>query len=202
MQERRGTETDRTGGGAATRRPEPERGGPRHGGVADLIGDTLKRGKNEDVILPLTVRRGLDCVLVPSKRKVLAVQCPVQGRRDHLDPGLGRASCSAFCNTSRYGFGRVLGDAHVAQNRASTSPSSAPTCATCSGGSTSTTGARSSTGRAGVPCPACFGDAKVDLQADALDHAVLGSTLEELVRKFKEALDENPRSTFTPRDVV
>ena len=32
-------------------------------GVADLIRDTFKRGKYEDVILPLTVLRRLDCVL-------------------------------------------------------------------------------------------------------------------------------------------
>lgn len=32
-------------------------------GVADLIRDTFKRGKYQDVILPLTVLRRLDCVL-------------------------------------------------------------------------------------------------------------------------------------------
>ena len=30
-------------------------------GVADLIRDTFKRGKYQDVILPLTVLRRLDC---------------------------------------------------------------------------------------------------------------------------------------------
>lgn len=34
-------------------------------GVADLIRDTFKRGKYQDVILPLTVLRRLDCVLAP-----------------------------------------------------------------------------------------------------------------------------------------
>jgi type I restriction enzyme M protein len=36
-------------------------------GVADLIRDTFKRGKYQDVILPLTVLRRLDCVLAPTK---------------------------------------------------------------------------------------------------------------------------------------
>ena len=36
-------------------------------GVADLIGDTFKRGKYQDVILPLMVLRRLDCVLTPTK---------------------------------------------------------------------------------------------------------------------------------------
>ena len=35
-------------------------------GVADLIRDSFKRGKYQDVILPLTVLRRLDCVLAPS----------------------------------------------------------------------------------------------------------------------------------------
>ena len=40
-------------------------------GVADLIRDSFKRGKYQDVILPLTVLRRLDCVLAPTKDKVL-----------------------------------------------------------------------------------------------------------------------------------
>jgi hypothetical protein len=40
-------------------------------GVADLIRDTFKRGKYQDVILPLTVLRRLDCVLALTKAKVL-----------------------------------------------------------------------------------------------------------------------------------
>ena len=48
-------------------------------GVADLIRDTFKRGKYQDVILPLTVLRRLDCVLAPTKAKVLETQAQVQG---------------------------------------------------------------------------------------------------------------------------
>ena len=35
--------------------------------VAYLIRDSLKRGKYQNVILPLTVLRRLDCVLAPTK---------------------------------------------------------------------------------------------------------------------------------------
>jgi type I restriction enzyme M protein len=41
-------------------------------GVADLIRDTFRRGKYQDVILPLTVLRRLDCV---APKKVLAQPC-------------------------------------------------------------------------------------------------------------------------------
>ena len=49
-------------------------------GVADLIRDTFKRGKYQDVILPLTVLRRLDCVLAPTKEDVLQRQAELSGR--------------------------------------------------------------------------------------------------------------------------
>ena len=86
-------------------------------GVADLIRDTFKRGKYQDVILPLTVLRRLDCVLAPTKTKVLGTQAKFKGKLD--DPGgqLRKTSGFAFYNTSRYDFEKLLADApHVAAN--------------------------------------------------------------------------------------
>jgi len=42
----------------------------------------------------------------------------------------------------------------------------------------------------------------VDLHPDAVDNPTMGTIFEELIRKFNEALDENPGEHFTPRDVV
>jgi type I restriction-modification system DNA methylase subunit len=53
-------------------------------GVADLIRDTLKRGKYQDVILPLTVLRRLDCVLLGTKSKVLETQAKLKGKIEDL----------------------------------------------------------------------------------------------------------------------
>jgi hypothetical protein len=72
-------------------------------GVADLIRDTLKRGKYQDVILPLTVLRRLDCVLVATKDRVLRRQAELHGKGlQDLDQQLRIASGFAFYNTSRY----------------------------------------------------------------------------------------------------
>ncbi len=49
-------------------------------GVADLIRDTFKRGKYQDVILPLTVLRRLDCVLASKKAKALETQAKFKGK--------------------------------------------------------------------------------------------------------------------------
>jgi hypothetical protein len=55
-------------------------GGWREPPRLDPIGDTFKRGKYQDVILPLTVLRGLDCVLAPRNEKVLAALQPEHAR--------------------------------------------------------------------------------------------------------------------------
>ena len=42
----------------------------------------------------------------------------------------------------------------------------------------------------------------VDLHPDRVDNPTMGLVFEELIRRFNEALDENPGEHFTPRDVV
>ena len=173
-------------------------------GVADLIRDTFKRGKYQDVILPLTVLRRLDCVLAPTKQKVLSVQARFKGRLDNLDPQLRRASGFAFYNTSRYDFGKLLADApHVAQNLrnyiAGFSPNMREVLEKFDFDNTI-----SKLDEAGLLFQVVqrFGDPKVDLHPDAVDNAAMGTIFEELIRKFNEALNENPGEHFTPRDVV
>src|SRR5271166_4922699 len=87
-------------------------------GVADLIRDTFRRGHYQDVILPLTVLRRLDCVLADTKKGALARQAELQGRGlQDLQAQLRRASGFAFYNTSRYDFEKLLGDApNIAAN--------------------------------------------------------------------------------------
>ena len=173
-------------------------------GVADLIRDTFKRGKYQDVILPLTVLRRLDCVLAPTKRKVLKVQAKYAGKIDNLNPQLRRASGFAFYNTSRYDFEKLLADApHVAQNLrnyiAGFSPNMREVIEKFDFDNTI-----SKLDEAGLLFQVVqrFGDPKVNLHPDAVDNATMGTIFEELIRKFNEALNENPGEHFTPRDVV
>ena len=73
-------------------------------GVADLIRHAFRRGRYQEVILPLTVLRRLDCVLAPTKARELETQGRFRGRLENLDPQLRKASGFAFYNTSRYDF--------------------------------------------------------------------------------------------------
>jgi type I restriction enzyme M protein len=173
-------------------------------GVADLIRDTFKRGKYQDVILPLTVLRRLDCVLAPTKRRVLEVQARYKGRIENLEGQLTRAAGFKFFNTSRYDFEKLLADApHIAQNLrnyiAGFSPNMREVLEKFEFDNTI-----SKLDEAGLLFQVMqrFGDPQVNLHPDVVDNAMMGTIFEELIRKFNEALNENPGEHFTPRDVV
>src|SRR5688572_3467311 len=172
-------------------------------GVADLIRDTFKRGKYQDVILPLTVLRRLDCVLAGTKEKVLGKQAELKGKKlENLDPQLRKASGYAFYNTSRYDFEKLLADApHLAANLrnyiAGFSPNMKEVLEKFDFDNTI-----SKLQEAGLLFQVMERFKNVDLHPDTVDNATMGMIFEELIRKFNEALNENPGEHFTPRDVV
>ncbi len=172
-------------------------------GVADLIRDTFKRGKYQDVILPLTVLRRLDCVLAPTKEKVLARQAELRGKGlQDLDAQLRKASGFAFYNTSRYDFEKLLADApHLAANLrnyiAGFSPNMREVIEKFDFDNTI-----SKLEESGLLFQVVERFKNADLHPDRVDNATMGTIFEELLRKFNEALNENPGEHFTPRDVV
>src|SRR6516225_4774294 len=172
-------------------------------GVADLIRDTFKRGKYQDVILPLTVLRRLDCVLAPTKEKVLKRQAELRGKGlQDLDAQLRKVSGFAFYNTSRYDFEKLLADApHLAANlrnyKAGFSQNMREVIERFDFDNTI-----SKLDEAGLLFQVLERFKNVDLQPDKIDNPTMGTIFEELIRKFNEALNENPGEHFTPRDVV
>ncbi len=172
-------------------------------GVADLIRDTFKRGKYQDVILPLTVLRRLDCVLAPTKEKVLATQAKLRDKGlQNLERDLRTASGFAFYNTSRYDFEKLLADApHLAANLrnyiAGFSDNMREVLEKFDFDNTI-----SKLDEAGLLFQVLERFKNVDLHPDRVDNPTMGTIFEELIRKFNEALNENPGEHFTPRDVV
>jgi type I restriction enzyme M protein len=171
-------------------------------GVADLIRDTFKRGKYQDIILPLTVLRRLDCVLAPTKEKVLQTVGKFKGKLENLDPQLRRASGFAFYNTSRYDFEKLLADApHLAANLRNYikgfSPNMQEVLEKFDFDNTI-----SKLDEAGLLFQVLERFKNVDLHPNVVDNPTMGTIFEELIRKFNEALNENPGEHFTPRDVV
>jgi len=172
-------------------------------GVADLIRDTFKRSKYQDVILPLTVLRRLDCVLAPTKEKVLARQAQLRDKKlENMESQLKAASGFDFYNTSRYDFDKLLGEApHLAANlrnyMAGFSQNMREVLERFDFDNTI-----SKLEEGGLLFQVVERFKNVDLHPDKVDNPTMGTIFEELIRKFNEALNENPGEHFTPRDVV
>jgi len=171
-------------------------------GVADLIRDTIKRSKYQDVILPITVLRRIDCVLAPTKSKVLETYAKFKGKLENLDPQLRKASGFTFYNTSRYDFEKLLADA----------PNLAANLRNYINGFSSNMrevlekfhfdNTISKLNESGLLFKVLERFKSVDLHPDRVPNPMMGTIFEELIRKFNEALNENPGEHFTPRDVV
>ncbi len=171
-------------------------------GIADLLRDDFRRSKYQDVILPLTVLRRIDCVLSDTKQDVLTQNARFRDRLDNLDDLLRKTSGFAFYNTSLYDFERLLQDApNLAKNLrnyiAGFSPNMQEVLEKFDFDGTITK----------------LDDAEIlflvmerfknaDLHPSKIDNHSMGTIFEELIRKFNEAMNENPGEHFTPRDVV
>jgi len=171
-------------------------------GVADLIRDTFRRGRYQDVILPLTVLRRIDCVLAPTKEKVIQTNAKFSGKLDNLDPQLRKASGFSFYNTSRYDFEKLLQDApNLASNLRNYingfSPNMREVIEKFDFHNTI-----DRLDQAGLLFKVMERFKNVDLHPSKVPNPMMGTIFEELIRRFNEALNENPGEHFTPRDVV
>ena len=112
--------------------------------VADLLRGDYKQSEYGKVILPLVVLRRLDCVLEPTKAKVLA-EFERHGDREAI---LTKAAGQGFYNTSKLDMARLLDDSsNVPGNLRTSSPGSRRPLATLWRSSSSTRRSPASTDR-------------------------------------------------------
>lgn len=174
--------------------------------IANLIRDHYKRGKYPDVILPFTVLRRLEWVLAATKEAVLATQARYQGRLadEALETQLRRASGFVFYNTSLYDFSRLLNDQdNIYPNMLDyLNGFSDNMREVISNFKLRNTVEDLQEYGLLYQIIQAFADPQVDLHPDRVSNHQMGTIFEELIRRFNEALDENPGEHFTPRDVV
>jgi type I restriction enzyme M protein len=86
--------------------------------VADLLRGDYKQADYGKVILPMTVLRRLDCVLEPTKQKVLEFLPKVAHSSEAvIDTTLNKIAGYNFHNRSQYNFKKLTADAnHIAAN--------------------------------------------------------------------------------------
>src|SRR5581483_7235498 len=121
---------------------------------------------------------------------------------DNLTPQLCKASGYAFYNTSLYDFERLLSDApHLATNlRAYINGFSDNMREVLEKFEFNNTIAKLE--EAGLLFLVLEKFKNIDLHPDVVSNLEMGYIFEELIRKFNEALNENPGEHFTPREVI
>src|SRR3989338_4630343 len=84
--------------------------------IAELLRGSWKQHEYQDVILPFTVLRRLDCVLEKSKPAVLRKAHELEGKVNPA-PIIQKLTWLAFYNTSAYDFQKLLDDQlHLEKN--------------------------------------------------------------------------------------
>lgn len=170
--------------------------------VADLLRGDYKQSEYGKVILPLTVIRRLDCVLEPTKAKVLERYEALQGRVENVEPVLQSVAGEQFYNVSPLDFRRLLDDpGQISGNLR----------AYIAGFSSA---ARDIIDKFGFDVQITKLDganllyqvvgkfADIDLHPSVVSNLEMGYLYEELIRRFSELSNETAGEHFTPREVI
>ncbi|MEZ5045331.1 MAG: class I SAM-dependent DNA methyltransferase [Saprospiraceae bacterium] len=171
--------------------------------VADLLRGDYKQSDYGKVILPMTVLRRLDCVLEPTKQKVLDYLPKVESLKESAkDIALNKIAGFNFHNRSQFNFDKLIADSeNVAINLRNY----------INGFSTSAREIieyfnfddqidRMDDPKTDILFRVVKAFQEIDLTD--MDSMEMGYTFEELIRKFAEQSNETAGEHFTPREVI
>jgi type I restriction enzyme M protein len=171
--------------------------------VADLLRGPYRPNQYKIVILPMTVLRRLDCVLEPTKDKVLEKHKELSKKKlKDPEPFLNRIAGVPFHNTSKFTFAKLKGDPNnIAANLIKY----------INGFSTRAREiikhfnfeeeiVRLDKSDRLYLLVQKFSD--IDLHPDKVSNREMGYIFEDLIRRFNEASNEEAGDHFTPREVI
>lgn len=174
---------------------------------AERMRGAYKPNEYDKVILPLCVARRLDCVLEPTKQKVLA---RLEALKDKgmkasdpaVDVALRKIAGVPFYNTSRLDFVKLMGDPnHIAQNlRGYLKSFSANARDILEQFKFDEHITRLDEANLLYQIIGLF--AEVDLHPEVVPNHVMGSVFEELIRRFNEKKNEEAGDHYTPREII
>jgi len=154
-------------------------------------------------MLPLVVLRRMDCVLEPTKDKVLArAKELATGKIKNLDPLLNKVAGQSFHNTSRFTFEKLKGDPEKLAanliNYIKGFSKNARDIIEHFGFETQIATLDKADRLFLVVSKFC----EIDLHPDRVSNIEMGYIFEELIRRFNEASNEEAGDHFTPREVI
>jgi type I restriction enzyme M protein len=171
--------------------------------VADqALRGPFKPREYEDVILPMTVLRRIDCTIRDTQQQVRARHAELKDRIQNLDPILRKESGFPFYNTSRFDFKRLLEDPENIVDNVNAyingfSPNMVEVLENFEFRSTLLRLAKNN--RTFLVFQRF---AEVNLHPNQLSNHGMGYVFEELIRKFNEENNESPGEHYTPREIV
>jgi type I restriction enzyme M protein len=170
--------------------------------VADLLRGDYKQSEYGKVILPLTVLRRLDCVLEPSKTKVLERYERIKGTIDNVEPVLCNVAGEQFYNLNRLDLPRLLDDpGQLAANlRAYIAGFSSGARDVLEKFDFDTQIGRLD--KANLLYQVIGKFTEIDLHPNTVSNLEMGYLYEELIRRFSELSNETAGEHFTPREVI
>ncbi len=170
--------------------------------VADLLRGNYRQSEYGRVILPLVVLRRLDCVLEPSKGKVLQLAARLVGRLTNVDSLLCQAAGEQFYNTSPLTMTRLLDDPpNLADNLRSYLLGFSPAARDVLE-KFDVSHHIDRLERADLLYLVVSRFCDIDLHPDAVSNLEMGYLYEELIRRFSELSNETAGEHFTPREVI
>jgi type I restriction enzyme M protein len=173
--------------------------------IADLLRGPYRPPQYERVMLPMTVLRRFDCVLAPTKAKVLAERQKLKGGKiegEALDRRLDKIAGQRFHNHSPLDFEKLKGDPdNIGKHLVSY----------IKGFSTPVRrifdffefeNEIEKMGEANTLFLVVTKFSDVDLHPDKVPNAQMGLIFENLIRRFNELANETAGDHFTPREVI
>src|SRR6266404_2513046 len=173
--------------------------------IADLLRGPYRPPQYERVMLPMTVLRRFDCVLAPTKAKVLAEHQKRKGGKlegDALDTHLNKAASQRFHNHSPLDFDRLKGDPdNIEKHLVSYIKGFSANVRTIFDFfelENEIEKMREANILYLVVSKFCY----VDLHPNTVPNQQMGLIFENLIRRFNELANETAGDHFTPREVI
>jgi type I restriction enzyme M protein len=171
--------------------------------VADqALRGPFKPREYEDVILPLTVLRRIDCTIEGTQERVRAKHAELKDRIQNLDAILRKEAGLCFYNTSRFNIKRLLEDPQNIVDNVNAyingfSPNIVEILESFDFRNTMQRLAKNK-----LTFLVFQRFSEVDLHPSELSNHDMGYVFEELIRKFNEENNESPGEHYTPREIV
>ncbi len=171
--------------------------------IAELLRGDYKRSEYGRIILPLTVLRRMDCVLEPTKKKVLELTPKVKKMNPQgAELYLRKRTKLKFYNTSKYDFQKLISDPEgIAANLKNYING-------FSGNARKIlehfkfNNYIKSLDKADLLYLVVKKFTEIDLHPKNVSSIQMGYIFEELIRKFADASNETAGEHFTPREVI